>query len=110
MLASVTSDSASEPSWYDLLVTVGDPDGKPELVRPPRRARVTTTNYRGQTVVLELDVVARAPGHVLVAQPREGREPWNAWIRSSEAVPLETGQRSGTSRTRPPLDEGQAGG
>lgn len=89
MLGRVTSDSTPEPDWYDLIVTVGDPQGKPELLRPPRRARVTTTNYRGQTVVLELDVVARAPGHVLVAQPREGQEPWNAWIRSGDAVPMD---------------------
>lgn len=92
MLGRVTSDSTPEPDWYDLIVTVGDPDGKPELLRPPRRARVTTTNYRGETVVLDLDVVARAPGHVLVAQPREGQEPWHAWIRSSEAVPLDVGR------------------
>lgn len=84
----VTGISPSEPEWYGLVVTVGDPDGKPELIRPPRRARVTTQNYRGEVVVLELDVVARVAGHVLVAQPREGRETWNAWIRSSDAVPL----------------------
>lgn len=89
MLAGVTSDSTPEPDWYDLIVTVGDPVGKPELLRSPRRARVTTTNYRGETVTLELDVVARAPGHVLVAQPREGKDPWNAWIRASDAVPLD---------------------
>lgn len=92
MLGCVTSDSVPEPAWHDLIVTVGDPAGKPELLRPPRQARVTTTNYRGDTVVLELDVVARAPGHVLVAQPREGQGPWHAWIRSGEAIPLDGGR------------------
>lgn len=89
MLEPVTSDSTPEPDWHHLIVTMGDPQGKPELLRPPRRAQITTTNYRGETVVLELDVVARTPGHVLVAQPREGQEPWNAWIRAGDAVPLD---------------------
>lgn len=89
MLGCVTSDFPPDPDWQYLVVTVGDPDGESDLVHPPRRARVTTTTYRGDTVVLELDAVARAPGHVLVAQPREGRDPWHAWIRASDAVPLD---------------------
>jgi hypothetical protein len=44
--------------------------------------------YGGEVVRLELDVVARAPGRVLVAQPRAGQDPWNAWIPASEAVPV----------------------
>ncbi|MBB2924493.1 hypothetical protein [Cellulomonas cellasea] len=79
--------TSSEPDWLDLIITVGHPNPPGQHPEdPPRRATVTTRTYRGETVTLELDVLARAPGHVQVAQPRDGQEPWKAWISSGDVL------------------------
>lgn len=86
----MTNNPGAPRAWDHLLVTAGDPPGGGiQLVHPPRRARVTAMTYGGEVMRLELDVVARAPGRVLVAQPRAGHDPWNAWIHASEVVPVE---------------------
>lgn len=74
-------------SYADLVVNHGDPHPQ-TILRPSRRARVTARTYGGREVVLELDVVATAPGFVCVTQPRAGQAPWNAWIPSTQAVPV----------------------
>ena len=75
-------------NYDDLVFNHGDPHPQTAL-RPPRRATVVTTTYGGSTVTLELDVVATSPGFVCVSQPRPGAAPWNAWIPSSQAKPVE---------------------
>lgn len=76
------------PAYGDLVRTYPDP-GPCLVLNPPRRARVTTELYDSRTVTLELDVVARAKGWVCVRQNRSGGDPWNAWIPSARAVPLD---------------------
>lgn len=83
-LATVSTDTGD---YADLVVNLGAPHPQ-TMLRPPRRARVSTRTYGGRDVVLELDVVATSPGYVCVRQPRPGRDPWNAWIASTQAVPL----------------------
>lgn len=84
-LVAVSTAAADE--YADLVVNRGDPHPQTPL-RPVRRARVSTRTYGGVDVVVELDVVATSPGFVCVRQPREGREPWNAWIPARDAVPV----------------------
>lgn len=80
-------DRGPHPDFATWVVTHGDPKAKAMLERP-RRALVTTRTYAGDTVLLELDVVARAKGYVCVRQELAGRGPWHAWIPAEQAVPV----------------------
>jgi hypothetical protein len=77
----------SHPDFSGWLVTSGDPRQQRVLVHP-RRARVTAATYAGDTVTVEVDVVATAPGQVCVRQEIPGRAPWLAWVPSGAAVPM----------------------
>ena len=95
-----------EPVEYaDWVVSGPHPERTEDVVMfaVPRRARVRAGTYGGQQVVLELDVVARAPGLVCVRQERPGRTPWLAWVPSGDAVPLD-----GDGPSRPGHQQGPA--
>ena len=69
------------------VVNHGEPPGQ-VILPAPRRALVRADLYNGETVILELDVIALAAGSVCVRQDRPGRAPWLAWVPSDDATPL----------------------
>lgn len=78
-----------DPATYaDLIVNEGGDPTPQTMIDPPRRARVTTRTYGGDHVTLELDVVARSGAWLCVAQPRDGRPDWLAWVAASDCAPI----------------------
>lgn len=73
------------------LVNHGEPPGAVMLLAL-RRALVRAELYHGETVILELDVIALAAGYVCVRQDRTGRPPWLAWLPADDATPLQINQ------------------
>lgn len=80
-------DRGPHPDFDAWLVTYGDP--RPSTMLPrPRRALVRGRTYAGAAVLVEAEVVARARGFVCVRQDVPGRDPWHAWVPSSQAEPV----------------------
>lgn len=78
-----------DPETYaDLVVNKGGAPEQQTMIDPPRPALVTTMTYGGTQVMLELDVVARSGPWLCVAQPREGKPDWFAWVDASECEPI----------------------
>ncbi|MBB2921814.1 hypothetical protein [Cellulomonas cellasea] len=67
--------------WSELVVPLQPPpEGRVEPVHPALAVRVTTRLHDGSTATLDVELVARSPGLVRVAQPWTEGRPWLAWI------------------------------
>lgn len=79
-------DGSFEHEWVDLVAGGTESPRRWRPVVPARRARVTAQTYRGRTVSLDVDVVGRARGSVLIAQERpHGWPTWHTWIGADQA-------------------------
>ena len=85
-------DEDATADYSRWVVNHGDPPGQVTLPAP-RRALVRADLYSGETVILELDVVARADGYVCVRQDRPGMAPWLAWVPAEQATPFPRSHR-----------------
>lgn len=86
-------------SWSELVVAQpAPPEGRVAPVSPPQAARVNTRLHNGLKATLDVEIVARAPGLVRVAQNRGTGRPWLAWIPEGDVQ----------HRAGPDLDHGTA--
>lgn len=76
------------PDYSMLVVNEGRVPENQVMIDPPRRALVTTRIYSGETVMLELDVVAKAGPWLCVRQTAPGWDEWLAWIPAERCEPV----------------------
>ncbi|WP_258724578.1 hypothetical protein [Cellulomonas sp. NS3] len=74
--------------WTELVVALpAPPEADVAPVVPARPVRVTTRLHDGSTTTLDVEVVARAPGMVRIAQDRGVEPAWLAWIPADDVRP-----------------------